>query len=213
MTDLDRRAFFKRSISKASQSVVKYADKKVTQNATRWIRPPYAMIELDFIPACTRCGDCISACEYGVLFALSSSYGGSVMNTPAMDLKNKGCHLCADWPCVTSCEPAALKFPETDDLSADSEDDVSVDDEIEVLEVTPPLPKLAMAKISTDSCLPYMGPECGACRSSCPVEGALSWDLTRPVIDSELCCGCGLCRQACITDPSSITIHHRSTSS
>ena len=205
MTDLDRRAFFKRGLKKVSRTVVSYADRKATQKATQWIRPPFAIDELDFTLACSRCGDCISACSYGVIFPLPGSYGASVVNTPAMDLKNKACHLCEDWPCVTACEPAVLKFPEPEKQEVEQPDTVA--DTISK-PVSPP--KMAWVKISTDSCLPYLGPECGACRSSCKVEGALSWDLTRPVINHDLCCGCGLCRQACITDPSSITIHNLS---
>jgi ferredoxin-type protein NapG len=198
MTDLDRRAFFKRGFSKVSNSVVKYADKKLTENATKWIRPPYSINELDFVTNCNRCGECIVACKYDVIFSLPGSYGPSVVKTPAMDLINKGCHLCEDWPCVSACETNALKLPELG--NEDKEENIHT----EVI----PLPRMAIAKISDEYCLPFKGPECGACNSSCPVKGALSWDMTRPVINNDICVGCGLCRQACITYPSSITIHH-----
>lgn len=213
MTDMNRRAFFNRGLKKATQTAVQYADNKATQKASQWIRPPYAINELDFLLACTRCSECISACEYGVIFPLPANYGSTAFKTPAMDLINKGCHLCTDWPCVAACEPAALKRLEAADAEKADRATLPTDENTEAIEeettqvnnISPP--KMAMAKISVDSCLPYMGPECGACRSSCKVEGALGWDLTKPVINHELCCGCGLCRQACITEPSSITIH------
>ncbi|MAG01064.1 MAG: hypothetical protein CL388_07685 [Acidiferrobacteraceae bacterium] len=208
MTDMDRRAFFSSSLKKATTKAVQYADNKAAKKAGQWFRPPYAINELDFLLACTRCGECISACEFGVLFSLPAKYGSTAFKTPAMDLINKGCHLCTDWPCVAVCEPAALKKPEAVvqvTLQTDENTEV-VEDKAEPVDNSAP-PKMALAKISDERCLPYRGPECGACRSSCKVEGALGWDLTKPVINPVLCCGCGLCRQACITDPSSIMIH------
>ena len=107
--------------------------------------------------------------------------------TPALDLLNKGCHLCAAWPCVAVCEPGALKTPE----AASGE---------------PVLPRVAVAKIDTDTCLPYLGPECGACAESCPVPGAMRWEQSRPRIDPGKCVGCGLCREACILEKKAIHV-------
>jgi len=61
----------------------------------------------------------------------------------------------------------------------------------------------------TDACLPYSGPECGAYDGSCPVPGALTWDMQRPVINQQKCIGCGLCRQICIVEPKAISIKSR----
>jgi ferredoxin-type protein NapG len=186
---VDRRSFFKTVTSKVTKSAVKVVDSQVNKRASHWIRPPYALNELDFILACTRCDKCVEACPHGVIFKLPSRLGARVMGTPALDLINKGCHLCDDWPCVVACEPGALKIPEI------AEDEVQ------------DLPILSRAEINTDSCLPYSGPECGACEASCPVPGALKWDMTRPLIDPEHCTGCGLCREICIVDPSAVIIH------
>jgi ferredoxin-type protein NapG len=105
-----------------------------------------------------------------------------------MDLLNKACHLCNDWPCVEACEPGALIHPEQES------------DEVESL------PYIAHVEINTQTCLPYLGPECGACASSCPVPGALLWDMEKPRIDPETCVGCSLCREACIANPKAVTI-------
>jgi len=88
-----------------------------------------------------------------------------------------------------ACEPRALCFPEREENES------------------PPLPVIARAEINSETCLPYQGPECGACESSCPVPGALKWDMTRPTIDPEYCTGCGLCREACIVEPKAVLIH------
>ncbi len=186
---MDRRSFFTSTFKKTTREVVKRVDAKVENDALRWIRPPYALAELEFLLSCTRCNACIEACSYRLLFPLPTRLGARVAATPAMDLVNKGCHLCAEWPCVNACEAGALVIPET---AGDGE--------------TAPLPVLARASIDTQACFPYSGPECGACESSCPVPGALLWDRQRPRIDQEKCVGCGLCREACIVDPSAISI-------
>lgn len=186
---MDRRSFFRRTAGKAAETVVKEADRKVKAEAAHWIRPPYAINELEFLLACTRCGECITACPHGVVFPLTARLGAKVVNTPAMDLLNKGCHCCEDWPCVTVCEPKALFIPPPED------------DETPVA-----LPLMAMAMIDEKHCLPYSGPECGACQGSCPVPGAMTWERERPMIQVEVCIGCGMCREVCIVEPKAIKI-------
>ena len=186
---MDRRGFFKSLGKKAVNTAVKSADNHVSKRAANWIRPPYALTELDFLIACTRCDDCVKACPHQVIFKLPARLGAQVAGTPALDLTNKACQLCEDWPCVNACEDKALVLPEPDDNESQI-----------------PTPKLARVTIDVESCLPYNGPECGACAGSCPVPGALTWDMTRPVVGMTLCTGCGLCRQACIMDPSAIFV-------
>jgi len=185
---MDRRAFFRRAAGKATEVVVKQVDEKVEAEAAHWIRPPYALAELDFLLACTRCGECVTACPHNVIFPLESRLGAKVVNTPAMDLLNKGCHLCEDWPCVVACEPNALMLPEVED------------DEVI------PLPMLARAHVNTTTCLPYSGPECGVCQGSCPVDGAMVWQMERPSIVENICVGCAMCREACIVEPKAVSI-------
>lgn len=186
---MDRRKFFTTIADNLAHSAVKIADDYVQKRARNWIRPPYALNELEFLLACTRCDKCIDACPHKVIFRLPARLGAQVVGTPAMDLLHKGCHLCDDWPCVNACEPGALKFFEEGE-----------DHKI-------PLPKLAYAEIDTQRCLPYNGPECGACEPVCPVPGALKMDLTRPFIDPEVCTGCALCREACVVEDKAIHIH------
>jgi len=189
---MDRRQFFRRGLDKAVQTAVKVADRKVEAKATHWIRPPWACPELEFLTACTRCGACIEACPHQVIFPLSVRLGVEVANTPALDLLNRGCALCADWPCVAACEPAALLRPEPGAEEAEA-----------------PLPLLARVRIDPERCLPYSGPECGACRDSCPVAGALVWERERPRIDDARCVGCALCREACVVSPRAIRVASR----
>lgn len=204
---MDRRSFFRSAIKKSGdtvgKAVVKAADAKVNKQASRWIRPPFAINELEFLLACTRCHDCIDACSYQVIFSLSAKVGIKAAGTPALDLVNRGCHLCEDWPCVTACVPGALKQPEPGNDGAQTE---PPENETPAPPQPKPAPKLARARIDEKACLPYSGPECGACLHSCPVPGALTLDMVRPVINEALCAGCALCRAACITEPKAIDI-------
>ncbi len=187
---MDRRAFFRQALRKGGERVVKRMDETVVRQAGRWIRPPFALPELEFLLACTRCGECIDACPHRVVFPLASRLGMQVAGTPALDLLTRGCHLCADWPCVAACETGALRrAPEA--------------------EAGEPLPSLARAEVDPAACLPYHGPECGACRSVCPVPGAMIWERERPRIDGRICVGCGLCREHCIVEPKAIRITSR----
>jgi ferredoxin-type protein NapG len=192
---LKRRDLLKLGARKAVEITSRRAALKAAREAENWIRPPFAIEELDFLLACTRCDKCIEACPPGVLFKLPAKWGIKAADTPAMDLRVRGCHLCADWPCVAACEPEALKFPAREN---------GVDEETPT--VPPELPKLALVTIDTRTCLPYQGPECGACAGSCPVPGALQWQGPKPVIDQDACTGCALCREACIVDPSAIDV-------
>ena len=195
---MDRREFFRLGAKKTAKAAVDTAEKHVNQKASRWIRPPFAISELEFISNCTRCGECTAACPHQVIFPLPVRVGVEVAATPAMDLLNKGCHLCEGWPCVTACEPNALLIPETEANS-------TANTEIDITQAIN-TPQIAVVELDENQCLPFSGPECGACKGSCPIEGALIWKDEKPEIVAELCVGCGMCREVCITEPKAITV-------
>ncbi len=197
---MDRRGFLRGELRRAAKTAVKTAEARVTRYASRWIRPPYALDELEFLLSCSRCGECISACSHQTIFPLAARLGAQVAGTPALDLLNKACHLCTDWPCVAACEVGALKRPEIVEEDADRD---------ESIEPAPLWPQLAVARINTRACLPYSGPECGACRGSGPIPGALQWLMERPSIIAEKCIGCALCREACVLEPKAVIIHSK----
>jgi len=61
------------------------------------LAPPWA--SADFKVLCTRCNDCIDACETGILKRGDGGY-------PQADFDAGGCTLCAE--CANACEPRAL---------------------------------------------------------------------------------------------------------
>jgi ferredoxin-type protein NapG len=196
---MDRRQFFRKGFRNAAKVAISAADQHAAQKASNWLRPPFAIGELDFLLKCTRCDACIEACPHQVIFPLPEARGVTVAGTPALDLLNKGCHLCSDWPCVNACDTGALQLLFNVD---DERSEPLGEPQPRVLE---PGDRLSNVSVDTTLCLPYLGPECGACRDSCPVS-ALNWEGNKPVIDQNTCVGCGLCREACITEPKSIAI-------
>ena len=186
-TALNRRDFIRLSARKTAEVTAQLAHTPTAPQ--NWLRPPFAETELRFLLDCTRRDKCIEACEFDVLFKLPERMGRQVSGTPAMDLLNQGCRMCVDWPCVKACEPQALRIPDEpgDNLSA--------------------MPRLARVEIDPNTCLPYLGPECGACAHACPIPGALEWENgVKPIINEELCTGCALCREACIADPKAVKV-------
>ena len=73
-------------------------------------RPPGALVEPDFLDRCTRCGDCVSACQYGAISVFAESEG-PLAGTPVMTPNSRPCHMCAGFPCAGVCETGALKLP------------------------------------------------------------------------------------------------------
>lgn len=189
--DLSRRSFFSNLLRKTTDFAVRVADAQLAEQEPSWTRPPFALDESSFMAACTRCEACMQACPHGTIITLSDRRGLRVAGTPVLDLFNNACHLCADWPCVVACEQGALKLQPQEEDSP------------------PPLPQLAEIRIDTQTCLPYNGPECGACASSCPVPGALVWNQCKPYVVPQLCVGCALCREACIVDPKAVHVRPR----
>lgn len=186
--DPSKRAWFKNTSKSLSRVLLDEIDRRVTSK-TLPLRPPFAENELEFLLHCTRCNACIDACSYQVLQPLAASAGMHYQDTPVMTLKSNACHLCADWPCVVACPTLAL---------------TNENDLIYHKESNRVYPLLSRVSIDTTRCLPYQGPECGACDNSCPIDTALEFTNEKPVIHADQCSGCGLCVHACILDPTAI---------
>jgi len=201
---MDRRDFFRVGFKKVTKTVVNEVDSRVEKKAKRYIRPPYAIAEVEFLLSCSRCDDCVTACPYQVIFKLSASLGADVVGTPALDLINKGCHLCKDWPCVTACTTSSLLLPDIEKPEGEDAKDAKVEQDETITSI--PLPQIAKATLNEQTCLPFSGPECGACVPDCPVPGALILNAEKPYIIPDLCVGCGMCREVCILEEKAIII-------
>lgn len=143
-------------------------------------RPPGALKDpKKFNKACTKCGDCIVACPYGVLFQMGPASG------PLLDPNLNACRLCPDMPCIDSCETGALKKLRKKQN-----------------------PRLGVAVVSESLCRnhesrkPRLAPgqksqTCKICVRECPVKGAISLGKDRLPDIAKSCTGCGQCVHVC----------------
>lgn len=179
--ELSRRNLFRRFVPEATEEVTRKVRGDLGPLPLRR-RPPGAVDEARFLELCTRCSDCSEACPHYAVHALAS-WVGIGGGTPVMVPDQRACHLCEGFPCAAACETGALELPAT------------------------PLWKLGSVRLVQERCLPFMGPECGACAGLCPPDApALRLVLTRPSIERDVCVGCGRCIEACPTDPKAIEL-------
>ena len=168
------------------------------------LRPPGALPEDRFLAACIRCGRCAEACPNRCITAftessgeeLSQSPGEGQRGTPVIFPRRQACMLCNGVPgdellCTAACPSGALE-------------PVHKDPDLIQRRV-----KMGTAEVDFDLCYSYNGASCGVCVRACPYEGtALSagmWE--KPIVDPDVCIGCGLCERACIRYPQAIKVN------
>ena len=159
--DHSRRAFFRRPAALVA------SDNPAAQ------RPPWALSESLFTDKCTRCHECISACEEEIIFIGDGSF-------PEIDFNRGECTFCE--ACIDTCKPAALLkqvanpqafyFDITIDDSCLAKQKThcqSCKDVCDTRAITMPWPKsissgaIQTPEINIEDCT-----SCGACISICP---------------------------------------------
>jgi ferredoxin-type protein NapG len=156
----------------------------------RYLRPPGALPENDFLAACIRCGLCVEQCPYDTL-KLADARSVAALGTPYLLARQVPCYLCQGYDelkCIAVCPTPALK-------PVASWRDI----------------RMGTAIINRDVCLAWQGTMCRACWHACPFpnEAIVFDERGRALVVAEQCIGCGICDHACITEPSSITIQPR----
>lgn len=148
----------------------------------KWLRPPGALDEKAFLATCTKCTDCQTACPYDSVRRLGPEFGAGA-GTPAIIPDESPCYLCEDMPCISVCEPGALRPLGRSAVS------------------------MGVAVLEVDRCYVAQGQPCDYCFTRCPLQGSA---ITRtdgglPVITESGCAGCGVCAYLCPGD--AIRIH------
>ncbi len=169
------------------------------------LRPPGAINEKDFLAKCIKCGLCVENCPFDSL-KLAKSGDGLPIGTPFFVPREIPCYMCEDVPCVPPCPTGAL---DPFLISRNYENNKKLDIK---------MAKMGSAIIDSKSCVAYWGIQCDACYRACPLIGtAIKLAYARnertgkhafltPEVDSDICTGCGLCEQACITKSPAIKI-------
>ncbi len=150
-----------------------------------WLRPPGALAEEDFLARCIQCNQCADVCENDCIKLDSTS---SASGTPVIRPREKACILCMK--CNNTCPTGALR-------------PISTDPEAVLRNV-----RMGTAKVDKNICNSYNSRVCGVCVQACPFTGqALRAELwERPVVDEDVCVGCGLCEASCIVYPQAIRV-------
>ncbi len=151
------------------------------------LRPPGALPEDDFLAACIRCGQCVEACPHQTLF-LAGYLAGVTRGTPTFDPETIPCSLCqgqSGLKCIPACPTGALQ-PVPNVYAA----------------------RMGIAAILKDICLAYNSTVCLSCWHACPFpdEAIHLDDRLKPVVNEEVCVGCGLCTRACPAERTAIPI-------
>lgn len=133
-------------------------------------RPPGAVEESDFLARCSRCGECLKACPHQAIVKAPLRLREAA-GTPVIEAAENPCRHCSDTPCAQVCEPGVLRadYPQ----------------------------KMGQASVATMDCLAWQGSFCTVCFEQCPIEGVISLDQGKPVIDARACTGCGVCLYVC----------------
>jgi ferredoxin-type protein NapG len=179
-----RRDFFRESIGQWLDQAMASAEERVVH--TRYVRPPGALPEMGFLAACTRCGECVSACPPKVIKVAPTS-AGLAAGTPYLDVARSPCIACPTMPCAAVCPTEALTVPEHGWAGY----------------------RLGAIEFLPERCVTFRGQACRVCADVCPVGArALVMDEAgHPVLKAEGCVACGTCIRECISVPPSYMFH------
>ncbi|WP_456431527.1 4Fe-4S dicluster domain-containing protein [Nitratifractor sp.] len=71
------------------------------------LRPPGAVPEEEFIGLCIKCGQCLQVCPYDAI-RLEDIDGRAGVGMAYIEPRERGCYLCAAFPCILACPSGAL---------------------------------------------------------------------------------------------------------
>ncbi len=138
-----------------------------------FIRPPGAQDELVFLTSCTRCGICNDVCPVSTIQLFNIESGAKLAGTPFLNPNEIACTFC--YECVYNCPTDALVMSEINKT-----------------------PSIGLAKVISTNCVAFKDVMCDYCIRCCPEPGALSLESGKPMVDQNLCTGCGQCVVSCI---------------
>ncbi|MZH40550.1 MAG: 4Fe-4S dicluster domain-containing protein [Nitrospinae bacterium] len=183
--EYDRRNLLRQGVHYFAKPVVENVQNKIdsvnkaVDKVTKRVpllRPPGAISEKQFLQACSRCDECIHACPKDAIQRAPKKMGFLVYNTPYIDPMRNPCVMCTELPCISACpDKALLPVQELTDVN------------------------MGYAILDKKKCQAYGDTFCQQCVIDCPVPGAIHQVNDKPVIDKNICTGCGVCMRSCST--------------
>lgn len=163
---------------KRVKSVKALGREVVVAKTTVAVTPPGAISRSLFLDRCTGCGMCISVCPSKVLKASTTQYGLLRALHPVMDYDAAYCLYDCN-RCTEVCPAEALS-----PLTVEQKHNAPV----------------GLASPVWPNCV-----HCGLCAAGCPVKAiemkAQGDGAPVPVVDPNLCIGCGFCQNVCPATP------------
>ncbi len=154
------------------------------------IRPPGSLPERDFLARCVRCGECMKVCLTNGLQPTALEAGLEGVWTPVLVPRIGYCEYSCTL-CGQVCPTGAIE-----PLTVEAKQQV----------------RIGTAFVDPARCLPIaLGTECSVCEEHCPTatkaiqlveieapgpDGSPR-RVRRPVVDPEICIGCGICETRC----------------
>ncbi len=185
---MERRAFVKAMVAGAAVAATPGAARAATSAPSlRYLRPPGALAEDEFLSHCINCGQCGEACPNRCIKYFGLENGWDSIDTPYIVPREKGCILCMK--CGDVCPSGAIQ---------------PIAREFEAI-----LDGVAMgqARVDESLCLSFQGKTCGVCYRACPLpDVAITVGMLEQPHVTDKCVGCGLCERSCIQMPQAIRV-------
>ena len=160
--------------------------------AQKWIRPPGALNEQEYLDKCSRCGICVSVCPANAikLDPSTGANGGRGEGFPYIVPSEMACVVCDGLHCMQNCPSGALVFTPAAEID------------------------IGTAVWHENQCVRRLGEDCRICVDQCPLgTAALVLENGKVKVIEDGCTGCGVCEQQCPTSPKSITVTPKSARS